>query len=114
MAWSPVRGQKDSVQHIFDDMYDNVRVHALFSADYDAMALTAAEYDGVEMEARTYDLWPIDIPNANLGDVADAREHFPRETPMASCPTRRRRQPTCHSTRRQNFSEKKTHNNNNR
>lgn len=82
MAWSPVRGQKDSVQHIFDDMYDNVRVHALFSADYDAMALTAAEYDGVEMEARTYDLWPIDIPNANLGDVADAREHFPRETPI--------------------------------
>lgn len=81
-AWSPVRGHADSVQHIFDDLYDNVRVHALFSADYDAMALTAAEYDGVGMEARTYDLWPIDAPNANLGDVADARAHFPRETPI--------------------------------
>lgn len=81
-AWSPVRGRTDSVQHIFDDLYDNVRVHALFSADYDAMALTAAEYDGVEMEARTYDLWPISVPNANLGDVADAREYFPRETPI--------------------------------
>ena len=81
-AFSPVRGRVDSVQHIVDDMYDNVRVHALFSADYDAMALTAAEYDGVGMDARTYDLWPIDIPNANLGDVADARGHFPRETPI--------------------------------
>ena len=82
MALSPVRGRTDSVQHIFDDMYDNVRVHALFSADYDAMALTAAEYDGVGMEARTYDLWPISVPNANLGDVADARLYFPRETPI--------------------------------
>lgn len=81
-AWSPVRGRTEAVQHIFDDMYDNVRVHALFARDYDAMALTAAEYDGVGMEARTYDLWPIDAPNANLGDVADARAHFPRETPI--------------------------------
>ena len=81
-ALSPVRGQVQSVQHIFDDMYDNVRVHALFSADYDAMTLTAAEYDGVGMEARTYDLWPISVPNANLGDVADARLYFPRETPI--------------------------------
>ena len=82
VARSPVRGVVQSVQTIFDDMYDNVRVHALFARDYDAMALTAAEYDGVGMEARTYDLWPISVPNANLGDVADAREHFPRETPI--------------------------------
>lgn len=81
-AWSPVRGRTEAVQRIFDDLYDNVRVHALFSADYDAMALTAAEYDGVEMEARTYDLWPISAPNANLGDITDARAYFPRETPI--------------------------------
>lgn len=81
-ALSPVRGQVDSMQHILDDMYDNVRVHALFARDYDDMALTAAEYDGVGMEARTYDLWPISVPNANLGDVTDARLYFPRETPI--------------------------------
>ena len=61
-----------------------MRVHALFSADYDAMTLTAAEYDGVGMDARTYDLWPIDIPDAQLGDVTDARDHFPRERPIGS------------------------------
>lgn len=81
-AFSPVRGQVQSVQHIFDDMYDNVRVHALFARDYDDMALTAAEYDGVGMDARTYDLWPIDVPDAQLGDVTDARDHFPRERPI--------------------------------
>ena len=83
-AFSPVRGRVDSVQHIFDDMYDNVRVHALFSADYDAMSLTAAEYDGVGMDARTYDLWPIDVPDAQLGDITDARDHFPRERPIGN------------------------------
>lgn len=83
-AFSPVRGQVQSVQRILDDMYDNVRVHALFSADYDAMALTAAEYDGVGMDARTYDLWPIDVPDAQLGDVVDARDHFPRERPIGN------------------------------
>lgn len=82
VARSPVRGVVQSVQTIFDDMYDNVRVHAMFSTDYDDMALTAAEYDGVGMDARTYDLWPIDIPDARLGDVADARDHFPRERPI--------------------------------
>lgn len=87
VARSPVRGVVQSVQTIFDDMYDNVRVHAMFSADYDDMALTAAEYDGVGMDARTYDLRPIDIPDAQLGDVADAREHFPRETPIGPAVT---------------------------
>lgn len=82
VARSPVRGVVQSVQTIFDDLYDNVRVHAMFSADYDAMALTAEEYDGVGMDARTYDLWPIDIPDAQLGDVDDARGHFPRERPI--------------------------------
>ena len=83
-ALSPVRGQVQSVQHILDDMYDNVRVHAIFARDYDAMTLTAAEYDGVGMDARTYDLWPIDIPDAQLGDVTDARDHFPRERPIGN------------------------------
>lgn len=82
IARSPVRGVVQSVQTIFDDMYDNVRVHALFSADYDAMALTAAEYDELGVDARTYDLWPIDVPDAKLGDVPDARDHFPRHDPI--------------------------------
>ena len=82
VARSPVRGVVQSVQTIFDDMYDNVRVHALFARDYDDMALSVAEWETVGMDARTYDLWPIDIPDAQLGDVTDARKHFPRERPI--------------------------------
>lgn len=82
VARSPVRGVVQSVQTIFDDMYDNVRVHALFARDYDDMALSVAEWEAVGMDARTYDLWPIDIPDAQLGDVEDARDHFPRKRPI--------------------------------
>ena len=82
VARSPVRGVVQSVQTIFDDMYDNVRVHALFARDYDDMALSVEEWEAVGMDARTYDLWPIDIPDAQLGDVVDARDHFPRERPI--------------------------------
>ena len=82
VARSPVRGVVQSVQTIFGDMYDNVRVHALFARDYDEMGLSAGEWEAVGMDARTYDLWPIDIPDAQLGDVTDAREHFPRERPI--------------------------------
>lgn len=82
VARSPVRGVVQSVQTILDDMYDNVRVHALFARDYDDMALSVGEWESVGMDARTYDLWPIDIPDAQLGDVADARDHFPRERPI--------------------------------
>lgn len=82
VARSPVRGVVQSVQTIFDDMYDNARVHALFAKDYDDMALSVDEWDAVGMDARAYDLWPIDIPDAQLGDVADARDHFPRERPI--------------------------------
>lgn len=81
-ARSPVRGVIQSVQTILDDMYDNVRVHALFARDYDDMALSVDEWDAVGMDARTYDLWPIGVPDAQLGDVTDAREHFPRERPI--------------------------------
>lgn len=81
-ARSPVRGVVQSVQTIFDDMYDNTRVHALFARDYDDMALSVGEWNAVGMDARTYDLWPIDIPDAQLGDVVDARDHFPRERPI--------------------------------
>ena len=81
-AFSPVRGRVDSMQHILDDMYDNVRVHALFARDYDDMALSVDEWDAVGMDARTYDLWPIDVPDAQLGDITDARDHFPRKRPI--------------------------------
>lgn len=82
VARSPVRGVVQSVQTIFDDMYDNARVHALFARDYDDMALSVDEWEAVGMDARTYDLYPIDIPDAQLGDVEDARDHFPRERPI--------------------------------
>lgn len=82
VARSPVRGVVQSVQTIFDDMYDNARVHALFARDYDDMELSVDEWEAVGMDARTYDLWPIDIPDAQLGDVEDARDHFPRERPI--------------------------------
>lgn len=82
VARSPVRGVVQSVQTIFDDMYDNVRVHALFARDYDDMGLSVDEWDAVGMDARTYDLYPIDIPDAQLGDIGDARDHFPRKRPI--------------------------------
>ena len=82
VARSPVRGVVQSVQTIFDDIYDNARVHALFAKDYDDMGLSVDEWEAVGIDARTYDLWPIDIPDAQLGDVADARDHFPRERPI--------------------------------
>lgn len=82
VARSPVRGVIQSVQTILDDMYDNTRVHALFARDYDGMGLSVDEWESVGMDARTYDLWPIDVPDAQLGDVEDAREHFPRKRPI--------------------------------
>lgn len=82
VARSPVRGVVQSVQTVLDDMYDNVRVHALFARDYDEMELSVDEWEAVGIDARTYDLWPINVPDAQLGDVTDARDHFPCERPI--------------------------------
>lgn len=76
-AFSPVRGRVDSVQHILDDMYDNVRVFALFAADYDEMGLSAEEYDSLEVRAREYDLHATDVRNAMLGDFAGVADFLP-------------------------------------
>lgn len=76
-AWSPVRGRTESVQHILDDMYDNVRVFALFAADYDTMGLSAEEYDGLEVRAREYDLHATDVRNAMLGDFTGVADFLP-------------------------------------
>ena len=74
---SPVRGQVQSVQHVFEDMYDNVRVYALFAADYDTMGLSAEEYDSLEVRAREYDLHATDVRNAMLGDFTGVADFLP-------------------------------------
>lgn len=67
-----------------------------FIQDYNAdmwtidTALSVAEWEAVGMDARTYDLCPIDIPDAQLGDVADARP-FPVRTLNRPAVTRGRR-----------------------
>lgn len=76
-AFSPVRGQAQSVQHVFEDMYDNVRVYALFAADYDTMGLSAEEYDSLEVRAREYDLHATDVRNAMLGDFTGVADFLP-------------------------------------
>lgn len=74
---SPVRGQRQSVQHVFEDMYDNVRLFALFAADYDTMGLSAEEYDSLEVRAREYDLHVTDVRNAILGDFTGVADFLP-------------------------------------
>ena len=74
---SPVRGQVQSVQHVFEDMYDNVRLFALFAADYDAMGLSAEEYDSLGVRAREYDLHVTDVRNAMLGDFTGVADFLP-------------------------------------
>lgn len=80
-VWSPVYGREDSVQKALDDLYDNVRVHAIFSKDYDEMGLEAQEYDALGMTARGYDLFATDIIDEQLGAFTDGREHFPPRNP---------------------------------
>lgn len=77
VARSPVRGVVQSVQTIFDDMYDNVRVHALFATDYDTMGLSAEAYDSLEVRAREYDLHATDVRNAILGDFSGVADFLP-------------------------------------
>ena len=74
---SPVRGIVQPVQTVIGDMYDNVRVFALFAADYDGMGLTAKEYDELSINARTYDLHATDMYNAVLGDFTGIDDFNP-------------------------------------
>ena len=74
---SPVHGQVQSVQHVFEDMYDNVRVFALFAVDYDTMGLSAEEYDSLGARAREYDLHATDVRNAILGDFTGVADFLP-------------------------------------
>lgn len=83
---SPVRGEVQPVQAVLDDLYDNVRVFALFSADYDGLGLSAEEYDGLGMTSRVYDLHATDIVDATLGDFTDGRAHFPAGRPVGGTP----------------------------
>lgn len=86
VVWSPVRGREDSIQHVLDDMYDNVRVHAIFARDYDDMELQAQEYDACGMTARGYDLFATDIIDEQLGAFVDGRKHFPPRNPIGDKP----------------------------
>ena len=83
-VWSPVYGREDSVQKALDDLYDNVRVHAIFSKDYDEMGLEAQEYDALGMTARGYDLFATDIIDEQLGAFTDGRGHFPPRNPIGN------------------------------
>lgn len=79
VAVSPVRGRMQPVQAIFDDMYDNVRVFALFAADYDGMGLTAGQYDALGVPARVYDLHATDVRNATVGDFPGVAGFLPMD-----------------------------------
>lgn len=83
-VWSPVTGRQDSVQRALDDLYDNVRVHALFAKDYDEMQLQAGEYDACGFTARGYDLFSTDLIDEQLGAFVDGREHFPPRDPIGT------------------------------
>lgn len=81
-VWSPVYGRQDSVQNTLDDLYDNVRVHAMFAKDYDDMQLEASEYDALDMTSRGYDLYSVDLVDEQLGALVNGREHFPPRNPI--------------------------------
>ena len=81
---SPVYGRQDSVQKALDDLYDNVRVHALFARDYDEMQLKAGEYDALGMTSRGYDLYATDIVDEQPGMLVNGREHFPPRNPIST------------------------------
>ena len=72
------------MQKALDDLYDNVRVHAIFSKDYDEMGLEAQEYDALGMTARGYDLFATDIIAEQLGAFTDGRGHFPPRNPIGN------------------------------
>lgn len=82
-VWSPVTGRQDSVQKTLDDLYDNVRVHAVFAKDYDDMQLQAGEYDACAFTARGYDLFSTDLIDEQLGACVDGREHFSPRNPIS-------------------------------
>lgn len=69
-AFSPVRGTVQSLDHVLGDMYDNLRVTALFAVDYDDMRLTAREYDELGFTARRYDLQASAKTNNVPGDFS--------------------------------------------
>lgn len=76
VAWSPVYGKQDALQSVLDGMYDNVRNHGLFWADYDNMQLEASMYDALGLSAREYDLRATAVDNCVPGDFP-GRSQFP-------------------------------------
>lgn len=76
LAWSPVYGRQDALQTVLDDIYDNVRNHALFWSDYDDMGLEASTYDDLGLSAREYDLRATAVDNCVPGDFP-GRSRFP-------------------------------------
>lgn len=76
VAWSPVYGKQDALQSVLDGMYDNVRNHGLFWADYDNMQLEASMYDALGLPAREYDLRATAVDNCVSGDFP-GRSQFP-------------------------------------
>lgn len=57
IAWNPTKGTRhEPVSDSIDDVYDNLRVHAMFAKDYDELGLTAQQYDDVGLVARHFDL----------------------------------------------------------
>lgn len=75
-ATSPVYGVTQPLGQVLGGMYDNARIHGLFSGDYDDMGLTAREYDGLALGAREYDLRATDVDNCVPGDFP-GRSRFP-------------------------------------
>lgn len=84
-ATSPVYGTTQPLGQVLGGMYDNLRNHGLFWADYDDMRLTAQEYDGLSLKAREYDLKATAVDNCVPGDFP-GRSQFPYGRSMPENP----------------------------
>ena len=69
LAWNPTKGTRhESVNDAIDDVYDNLRVFAMFTKQLDDLGMTAKEWDGRGLTARHFDLHMTTYINDVLGE----------------------------------------------
>lgn len=66
-SFNPTNGTThEPISKVISDVYDYVRVHAMFAADMDVLDMTAAQLDARSWSARHHDLSPLDPTNDEL------------------------------------------------
>ena len=69
-VFNPTNGSlHEPIAKVISDVYDNVRVHALFAIEYDELEYTVAQYDAIGFEARHYDLSPFTNTNSHIKGI---------------------------------------------